>query len=69
MRLRFRCFGYTLASLTLDTGPALKILEQEEEAPPGITGGSGDNFERDQYPPDPMREEPWPEERRRFGFR
>ncbi len=64
MRVRLRLCGFTVCSLTFDAGPALEILE---DAPQGLTGGSGHNFERDVDPLNPSREEPWYDDRR-FGF-
>lgn len=42
---------------------------EEEEPEHAIGGASTHNFERDTNPPDPMREEPWYEEDKGFGFR
>lgn len=63
MRLRIRCFGYTVCSVTLDNGPALEILEDD-----GITGGADVWMERDTEPPDPAERHNHEYEERRLGF-
>lgn len=70
MRVRLRVFGRTVCSFTVDSGPVLELLdEQEPEQEPvyGITGGGGHNFERDVAPLAANHEEPWYDDR--FGFR
>lgn len=63
MRLRFTILGYEVAAIEFD-----RADEQEvEDAPCGMEGGSGHNFERDMNPPGPSGEEPWVD--RGFGFR
>lgn len=69
MRLRLRVFGRTICSFTVDTGPVLELVEEEECLEPvhGITGGGAHNFERDVAPLAANHEEPWYDDR--FGFR
>lgn len=71
MRVRFRVFGVTLVSFTIDSGPLLELLDEvdEPDAPSGITGGAMHNFDRDFNPLAANHEEPWYEDRNRFGFR
>lgn len=71
MRVRLRVFGFTVVSFTLDSGPLLELLDEvdEPEAPSGITGGANMWFERDGAPLAANHEEPWYEDRNRFGFR
>jgi hypothetical protein len=63
VRLVWGVLGYEILSVGLE-----QELLLEEEAPTGITGGSGACFERDGNPLNAVGEEPlW--EDRGFGFR
>lgn len=62
MRLVWRVFGYEVLSVGLEDEVIV------EEAPTGITGGGGQNFERDGNPLNASGEEPYWEDRG-FGFR
>lgn len=66
MRIRLRIFGCTVASVTVEREQWVIQPEEPDDAPEGITGGSGMAFERDMDPPNPSREEPYWEDR--FGF-
>lgn len=66
MRIRLRILGCTVLSVTVENAQWILQPEEPEDAPEGLTGGSGHNFERDMAPPDPLGEEPWVD--RHFGF-
>jgi hypothetical protein len=63
VRLVWRVLGYEVLSVGLE-----QELLLEEETPVGITGGGGQNFERDGNPINACGEEPYWEDRG-FGFR
>lgn len=64
IRRIIKLFG--IPFLTVDTID-YDLIEDDEDYPEGIGGGSSHDFERDLNPPDPLGEEPWEEED--FGFR
>jgi hypothetical protein len=68
---RFYLFRWCIAALERDADEVtvnIQTAEDDEEDEPEISGGSFHDFERDVNPPDPMREEPWYDDRKRFGF-
>lgn len=72
MRIRVRAFGVTVLSFTVDSGPLLELLDEDETYqdnvdPHSITGGSAMNFERDGNPIAANHEEPWYSDGH-FGF-
>lgn len=57
-------FGREILAIQFGSDTATEQPADDEETP-AMGGGSGHNFERDMYPPNPSGEEPWQDH---FGF-
>lgn len=65
---RLIMFGRELFAWEIDGALEVHVTTDDDDDECDISSGTSHNFERDLNPPDPMREEPWYEDRKSFGF-